>query len=184
MLRYYVVVMFKHDSFTLFFWYHICLILILGIATYNLNNYYFMLERLDKTRFHVIGAVLFTIQSGILHPTAVVKTRMQVAEAGLSHMHGFSVFKRILKYDGIPGVYRGFGTSAIGSLPGRMLCLTSLEMSKDMTLKYAQDLDLSEATRIASSNAVAGLVSNVVSCGYFVPLDVVSCLYSSIKCFY
>ncbi|WOL03244.1 solute carrier family 25 member 44-like isoform X1 [Canna indica] len=131
-------------------------------------------DRLDKTRFHVIGAVLFTIQSGLLHPTAVVKTRMQVAEAGLSHMRGFSVFRSILKYDGIPGLYRGFGTSAVGSLPGRVLALTSLEVSKDMMLKYSEGQDISEATRIGMSNGVAGLVSNVVSCGYFVPLDVIS----------
>ncbi|XP_065006908.1 uncharacterized protein LOC103978919 isoform X3 [Musa acuminata AAA Group] len=131
-------------------------------------------DRLDKTRFHVIGAVLFTLQSGLLHPTAVVKTRIQVAEAGLSHMHGFSMFRRILRYDGILGLYRGFGTSAIGSLPGRVLALTSLEVSKDMMLKYTEHMDLSEATRIALSNGAAGLVSNVFSCVYFVPLDVIS----------
>ncbi|XP_074581972.1 uncharacterized protein LOC141838410 isoform X1 [Curcuma longa] len=131
-------------------------------------------DRLDKTKFHVIGAILFTFQSGVLHPTTVVKTRMQVAEAGLSGMHGFSVFSRILKYDGIAGLYRGFGTSAIGSLPGRVLALTSLEVSKDMMLKYTEEQDISEAARIALANGAAGLVSNVVSCGYFVPLDVIS----------
>lgn len=92
-------------------------------------------------------------------------------------MHGFSVLRRILKYDGIPGLYRGFGTSAIGSLPGRVLALTSLEVAKDMMFKYTEEQDISEAARIALANGVAGLVSNVVSCGYFVPLDVVSCFY-------
>ncbi|URD83185.1 Mitochondrial carrier protein [Musa troglodytarum] len=107
-------------------------------------------DRLDKTKFHVIGAVLFTFHSGLLHPTAVVKTRMQVAEAG------------------------GFATSAIGSLPGRVLALTSLEVSKDIMFKNTEGLNVSEATRIALSNGVAGLVSNMVSCVYFVPLDVIS----------
>ncbi|VAH73463.1 hypothetical protein VPH35_050367 [Triticum aestivum] len=72
--------------------------------------------RLDKAKFHVIGAILFTAQQGVLHPTAVVKTRMQVAEGGLSHMSGFVVFRKILRSDGIPGVFRGFGTSAVGAL--------------------------------------------------------------------
>ncbi|PKI38669.1 hypothetical protein CRG98_040955 [Punica granatum] len=94
--------------------------------------------RLDKTRFHIIGAILFTAQSALLHPTAVVKTRMQVAGSGLSHMRGFTVFRQILRTDGIPGVFRGFGTSAIGSLPGRVLALTSLEVSKDLMLKYTE----------------------------------------------
>ncbi|XP_024022974.1 solute carrier family 25 member 44 [Morus notabilis] len=131
-------------------------------------------DRLDKTRFHVIGAVLFTLQQGMLHPTAVVKTRMQVADSGLSHMRGTTVFRHILKSVGILGLYRGFATSAIGSLPGRVLALTSLEVSKDMMMKYTQDLDLPDATRVGLANGVAGMFSNLVSCVYFVPLDVIS----------
>ncbi|KAJ6796233.1 putative solute carrier family 25 member 44 [Iris pallida] len=130
-------------------------------------------QRLDKTRFHVIGAILFTAQCGLLHPTAVVKTRLQVAEAGFAHMSGFSVFRNILKHDGIPGIFRGFGTSAIGALPGRVLALTSLEVSKEIMLKSTKDLGLSEATHIAMANGTAGLLSSIVSCGYFVPLDVI-----------
>lgn len=129
-------------------------------------------NRLDKSRFHIIGAILFTVQSALIHPTAVVKTRMQVAGSGFSHLSGFSVFRHIIRRDGIRGIFRGFGTSAIGSLPGRVLALTTLEMSKDMTLKYTQDLDMPETTRIAVANGVAGMVSNI-SCVYFVPLEVI-----------
>ncbi|CAI9776154.1 unnamed protein product [Fraxinus pennsylvanica] len=130
-------------------------------------------DRLDKTRFHVIGAILFTVQSALIHPTAVVKTRMQVAGSGLSQMTGLSVFSRILRTDGIPGTFRGFGTSAIGSLPGRVLALTSLELSKDITLKYTENMNMPEATRVGIANGVAGMISNLVSCLYFVPLDVI-----------
>ncbi|GAB2265578.1 hypothetical protein Dimus_000616 [Dionaea muscipula] len=130
-------------------------------------------DRLDKTRFHVVGAILFTAQSALLYPTAVVKTRIQVATSRLSHMRGVSVFAHILKHDGIPGIFRGFGTSAIGSLPGRVLVLTSLEVSKDATLKYMERLDMAETTRLGIANGVAGMLSNLVSCVYYVPLDVV-----------
>lgn len=128
---------------------------------------------MDKTKFHIVGAVLFTAQSALLHPTAVVKTRMQVAGSGLSHMRGVTVFRHILKNDGIPGLFRGFGTSAIGSLPGRVLALTSLEVSKDMMLKYTHGMGMPDATRVGLANGVAGLFSNCVSCVYYVPLDVV-----------
>ncbi|KAG9134937.1 hypothetical protein Leryth_001180 [Lithospermum erythrorhizon] len=129
--------------------------------------------RLDKTRFHIIGAILFTAQSALIHPTGVVKTRMQVASSGLSHMTGFSVFKHILKHDGFNGIFRGFGTCAIGALPGRVLALTSLEVSKDLTLKYTEGIDMPEATRLGLANAVAGMFSNLFSGVYFVPFDVV-----------
>ncbi|KAK7246217.1 hypothetical protein RIF29_41077 [Crotalaria pallida] len=130
-------------------------------------------HRLDKTKFHIIGAILFTVQAGLLHPTAVVKTRMQVTGSGLSQMRGMSVFTHILRHDGVPGIFRGFGTSAIGSVPGRVLALTSLEMSKDIVLKYTEGRGIPEASRIGLANAVAGMVSNLVSCVYFVPLDVI-----------
>lgn len=104
---------------------------------------------------------------------------MQVDGSGLSQMSGLSVFRHTIRRDGIPGIFRGFGTSAIGSLPGRVLALTSLEMSKDMMLKYTQDLDMPEATRIGFANAFAGMFSNLVSCIYFVPLDVVGFLILS-----
>lgn len=129
--------------------------------------------RLDKSRFHVIGAVLFTAQSAVLHPTAVVKTRMQVADSGLSHMCGTEVFKHVWRLDGIPGLFRGFGTSAIGAIPGRVLALTSLEVSKNVMMKYTERLEMAEAARIGMANGVAGMLSNLVSCVYYVPLDVV-----------
>ncbi|KAK1592083.1 hypothetical protein Q3G72_019212 [Acer saccharum] len=130
-------------------------------------------DRLDKARFHIIGAILFTVQSALLHPTAVVKTRMQVDGSGFSQMRGVSVFRHILKHDGIRGIFRGFGTSAIGSLPGRVLHLTSLEVSKDLMLKYTEGIDMPEATRVGIANGVAGMLSNLVSCVYYVPLDVI-----------
>jgi len=129
--------------------------------------------RLDKTKFHVIGAILFTAQSGLLHPTAVVKTRMQVAGSEFSHVRGTSVLAHILRNDGVPGIFRGFGTSAIGSIPGRVVALTSLEVSKDFILKHTQAMHIPEASRVGLANAIAGMISNLVSCVYFVPLDVV-----------
>ncbi|CAA6653892.1 unnamed protein product [Spirodela intermedia] len=140
----------------------------LALSEVNINW-----DRLDKTKFHVIGAILFTAQMGSLHPIAVVKTRMQVADGTLAHMHGFSVFKKIMRNDGFRGIFRGFGTSAVGSLPGRVLALTSLEMSKEMVLRHTEDLNMPGATRVGLANGVAGMASNVVSCAYYVPLDVI-----------
>jgi hypothetical protein len=49
-------------------------------------------------------------------------------------------------------------------------------MSKEMAFKYSEHFDMSEASRIALANGVAGLVSSIFSSAYFVPLDVVSIL--------
>jgi len=83
------------------------------------------------------------------------------------------VLAQILRSDGVSGIFRGFGTSAIGSIPGRVLALTSLEVSKDIILKHTQATHIPEASRVGLANALAGMISNLVSCVYFVPLDVV-----------
>lgn len=89
-------------------------------------------ERLDNTKFHLMGAVFFTAQCGLLQLMKVVKTRMQVAGSELCH--GGTVCRQMFTSDGITGFFGGFGTSAVALLPGRVLALTSLEVSKDMML--------------------------------------------------
>lgn len=140
----------------------------MGLSQTNINW-----DRLDKTKFHLTGAVLFSAVSAILHPISVVKTRIQVAGAELAHMNGLAVCKHILKIDGASGLYRGFGTLVVGSIPGRVLFLTSLEVSKDSVRKSTENFKIPEATRVAMANGAAGLISSLISEGYFVPLDVV-----------
>ncbi|KAK2969635.1 hypothetical protein RJ640_025812 [Escallonia rubra] len=91
---------------------------------------------------------------------------MQVGGYVLSHMRGTSVLRLILRKDGNPGIFRGFGTSAIGALPGRVFSLTSLEVSKDMMMKYAKGLNMPEATRIAIAiaNWVVGIDEQLFKC--------------------
>ncbi|KAK3025343.1 LOW QUALITY PROTEIN: hypothetical protein RJ639_043852, partial [Escallonia herrerae] len=43
-----------------------------------------------------------------------------------------------------------------------------------MMMKYAEGQNMPKATRIAIANGAAGMFSNLVSCVYFVPLDVIS----------
>ena len=71
--------------------------------------------RLDKTKFHLKRAGLFSAMSTILHPISVVKTRTQVAGDELSHMNGLAVCKHIVKANGVFGILKStvdFGTNA------------------------------------------------------------------------
>lgn len=131
-------------------------------------------ERIDKTKFHVLGAGLFSAVSAVLHPISVVKTRIQVAEAKSVSTTAFGIFKNILKADGVRGLYRGFGTSVVGSIPGRSMFLVTLEVSKEYVFRLISHLNLPDATRTAISNGAAGLISSLLSEIYYVPLDVVT----------
>ena len=53
--------------------------------------------RLDKTKFHLKGEVLFSVVSAILHPISLFKTRIQVAGVELAHMNGLAVCKHTVK---------------------------------------------------------------------------------------
>lgn len=131
-------------------------------------------ERIDKAKFNLYGVGLFTAVSAVLYPISLVKTRIQVAAGESVHTNAVGVFKKILKNDGVRGLYRGFGTTAMGSIPGRAMFLATLEISKDSTNRLISSVNLPDATRTAVANGVAGLVSSLVSEIYYVPLDVVT----------
>ncbi|KAL0709556.1 hypothetical protein Bca4012_016534 [Brassica carinata] len=130
--------------------------------------------RLDKKRFYVVGAGLFTGVTVALYPVSVVKTRLQVASKDIAERSAFSVIKGILKNDGVPGLYRGFGTVITGAVPARIIFLTALETTKISAFKLVAPLELSEPTQAAIANGIAGMTASLFSQAVFVPIDVVS----------
>lgn len=131
-------------------------------------------DKLDKTKFYVVGAGLFTGVTVALYPVSVVKTRLQVATKGAAERNAYSVAKGLLKTDGIPGLYRGFGTVIFGAIPTRIIFLSVLETTKVSAFKVLQPFGLSETTQAALANGVAGMTSSLFAQSVFVPIDVVS----------
>ncbi|KAJ1406522.1 Mitochondrial carrier protein [Sesbania bispinosa] len=131
-------------------------------------------EKLDKTKFYVVGAGLFTGVTVALYPVSVVKTRLQVATKDAVERNAFSVAKGLVKTNGIPGLYRGFGTVITGAIPARVLFLTALETTKVAAFRMLEPFRLSETTQAAIANGVAGMTSSLFAQFVFVPIDVVS----------
>ncbi|XP_048327392.1 uncharacterized protein LOC107416448 isoform X2 [Ziziphus jujuba] len=131
-------------------------------------------DKLDKTKFYVVGAGLFTGLTVALYPVSVIKTRLQVASKEVGEKNAFSVVRGILRTDGIPGLYRGFGTVITGAIPARILFLTALETTKVASYKLVEPIELSETTRAAIANGIAGMTAALFSQAVFVPIDVVS----------
>ncbi|KAI4366718.1 hypothetical protein MLD38_022559 [Melastoma candidum] len=75
-------------------------------------------------------AGLFTGVTVALYPVSVVKTRLQVATRETVEKSVTSVVKGNLKTDGIPGLYRGFGTVITKAIPARIIFITALETAK------------------------------------------------------
>lgn len=66
-------------------------------------------EMLDKSKFFVLGAALFSGVSGALYPAVLMKTRQQVCH----HSQGSCIRGAftLVRHEGLRGLYRGFGTS-------------------------------------------------------------------------
>ncbi|XP_009397230.2 uncharacterized protein LOC103982138 [Musa acuminata AAA Group] len=131
-------------------------------------------DKLDKTKLFVVGAGIFSGVTVALYPLSVIKTRMQVASSDVVQKNAFSAFRNMLKVDGIPGLYRGFGTVITGAVPARIIFLTSLEMTKMASLNLVEPFKLSEPVQAALANGIAGMSASLCSQAVFVPIDVVS----------
>ncbi|XP_014522876.1 solute carrier family 25 member 44 isoform X1 [Vigna radiata var. radiata] len=131
-------------------------------------------DRLDKKKFYVVGAGLFTGVTVALYPVSVVKTRLQVASKDTLERSALSVVKGLLKTDGIRGLYKGFLTVMTGTIPTRIIFLTALETTKVASLRMLEPFRLSDTTQTAISNGLAGMTSSLLAQAMFVPIDVVS----------
>lgn len=128
-------------------------------------------QMLDKSKFFFLGAALFSGVSAALYPVVVLKTRQQVAESRLSSI---TTALSVLRHEGIRGLYRGFGTSLMGTIPARALYMASLEVTKSNVGIATIKLGFPEPTAAAIANAAAGLSAAMAAQLVWTPIDVVS----------
>lgn len=111
-------------------------------------------EMLDKSRFFVLGAALFSGVSAALYPAVVVKTHLQVAPPPQA---ATATAAAILRRDGLRGFYRGFGASLAGTVPARALYMAALEATKSSVGSAAVRLGVSEPAARAAASAAGRL---------------------------
>ncbi|KAG2322469.1 hypothetical protein Bca4012_056782 [Brassica carinata] len=128
-------------------------------------------EMLDKSKFFVLGAALFSGVSGALYPAVLMKTRQQVCHSQGSCIRGAFT---LVRHEGLKGLYRGFGTSLMGTIPARALYMTALEVTKSNVGSAAVSLGFTEAKASAAANAVGGLTAAMAAQLVWTPVDVVS----------
>ncbi|KAL3824481.1 hypothetical protein ACJIZ3_020510 [Penstemon smallii] len=128
-------------------------------------------QMLNKSKFFFLGATLFSGVSTVLYPVVVLKTRQQVSQ---SHLSCIKTAIWITRHDGLRGLYRGFGTSLIGTIPARALYMTALEVTKSNVGIAANRLGFSEPTAAIVANATAGLSAAMAAQLVWTPVDVIS----------
>ena len=129
-------------------------------------------NNLDKRTFFVGGAGMFSVVTCALYPLSVVKTRQMVDGSGRGSS-GVAIVRDILKTRGFFGLYKGFGTIVVGTLPIRMVYLSTLEVVKSRARGACEALDLppiAHGIADAAGGATASMCSQVLG----VPVDVIS----------
>ncbi|KAF6265949.1 putative mitochondrial carrier protein [Scenedesmus sp. NREL 46B-D3] len=133
-------------------------------------------DRLDKFKFFYVGVGLFSGVTTTLFPLSVIKTRQMAshhsAHAGLAGTR--LVARTIWQQEGVRGFYRGFGTVLLGTMPGRTIYMTSLEMAKSAVQKVGDKLDIAPSALAGVSSFVGGAAGSLSTQAVVVPIDVVS----------
>ena len=129
-------------------------------------------EMLDKSRFFVLGAALFSGVSAALYPAVVLKTRLQVAPPPQAAASAAAA--AILRRDGPRGFYRGFGMSLAGTVPARAVYMAALETTKSAVGSAALRLGVAEPAANAAASAAGGVSAAVAAQVVWTPVDVVS----------
>jgi hypothetical protein len=81
----------------------------------------------------------------------------------------------IWRADGVRGFYRGFGTVVFGTIPGRTVYLTALELTKAAVQRNEALVEAMAPSALAgASNFVAGGVASLATQLVAVPVDVIS----------
>eukprot|EP00238_Polyblepharides_amylifera_P001793 CAMPEP_0196572728 /NCGR_PEP_ID=MMETSP1081-20130531/2717_1 /TAXON_ID=36882 /ORGANISM="Pyramimonas amylifera, Strain CCMP720" /LENGTH=345 /DNA_ID=CAMNT_0041890141 /DNA_START=45 /DNA_END=1082 /DNA_ORIENTATION=+ len=132
-------------------------------------------DALDKSRFFVNGVGVFSGLLGLLYPLTVVKTRLMV---GSSHHSGFqgavSMAQKIVRDNGVPGLYRGLSMVLVGAIPSRMIYLSTLEMARAKSEVGTRMLDLGPASAASLNNFIGGAAASLMAQAVVVPVDVIS----------
>lgn len=128
---------------------------------------------LDKKKFFVVGAGMFSGVTCALYPLTVIKTRQMVDGSGRPPVGGIAIVRDIVKQRGVLGLYQGFGTIVVGTLPIRMVYLSTLEVVKARARGVCEALDLppmAHGIADAAGGATASMCSQVLG----VPIDIIS----------
>ena len=128
-------------------------------------------HKLDKSKFFCLGAALFSGVSATLYPVVVLKTRQQVFPSQISCIKtAFS----LIRLEGLRALYRGFGTSLMGTIPARALYMAALEITKSSVGTATLKFGVAEPTAATVANGAAGLSAAMVAQLVWTPVDVVS----------
>lgn len=130
------------------------------------------------TSTSTLSSLLASASAGIFarfpcHPLDTAKARLQAQQPSFSNAPRYrSVLQTLLKTfknEGVRGLYRGFGITALGSAPATCLYLTSYDQASHHLTTASAFLGRNDFV----AHFLAGMIAEAFSCVLWVPIDVV-----------
>ncbi|XP_077996849.1 solute carrier family 25 member 44-like [Glandiceps talaboti] len=120
-------------------------------------------DDMDKKKFYGFGVMISMGIRGMIYPTMLVKTRLQVQKHDTYYKGTWDALKKIVRYEGVRGLYRGFVVNVFTIFSGQCYITTY-----ELTRKKLSHMN--NTTRSFIAGGCASLVAQSIT----VPCDVVS----------
>lgn len=86
-------------------------------------------KHIDARQYYAWGFVTGMATRGVLYPTNLVKTRLQM-QHGHAHYSGtVDAFKKIVRFEGVRALYKGFGPYTFGIVASQVY-ITTYELTR------------------------------------------------------
>lgn len=122
-------------------------------------------EDLDKRKFYSLGVFMTLTTRATVYPASLIRTRLQVQKGKAVYSGTFDAFCKILRAEGVRGLYRGFMVNTFTLVSGQAY-ITTYELVR----KYVSHYTPSNTVKSVVAGGAASLVAQTIT----VPIDVVS----------
>ncbi|XP_034015985.1 solute carrier family 25 member 44-like isoform X2 [Thalassophryne amazonica] len=122
-------------------------------------------EDLDKKKFYLFGVFMTMTIRATIYPANLIRTRLQVQKGKTLYKGTFDAFFKILRVEGVQGLYRGFMVNTFTLISGQAY-ITTYEVVRKYVSHYSHDNTV--------KSLVAGGSASLVAQSITVPIDVVS----------
>ncbi|KAM9814595.1 solute carrier family 25 member 44a [Syngnathus typhle] len=122
-------------------------------------------EDLDKRKFYSLGVLMTLSTRATVYPASLIRTRLQVQKGKALYSGTADAFCKILRAEGVRGLYRGFMINTFTLVSGQAY-ITTYELARRQVSRHSSSNTL--------KSVVAGGAASLVAQTITVPIDVVS----------
>ncbi|KAG5270653.1 hypothetical protein AALO_G00195050 [Alosa alosa] len=122
-------------------------------------------EDLDKRKFYSFGVFMTMTIRATVYPATLIRTRLQVQKGKSLYNGTLDAFVKILRAEGVRGLYRGFMVNTFTLISGQAY-ITTYELVRKYVSTYSSNNTV--------KSLVAGGSASLVAQSITVPIDVIS----------